>query len=49
MAELKTRRTTAGVSGLLNAIEDPVRRKDCKTVAKLRSQGTRPIGARYPR
>jgi hypothetical protein len=40
MAELKTKQTKASVSRFLNAIEDPKRRKDCKTVAKIMKEVT---------
>jgi len=40
MAELKTKRNKASVSAFLNAIEDPDRRKDCKTLAKMMSEAT---------
>ena len=44
MYEAKTKPTKASVTAYLNAIEDPVRRKDCKELAKLmtRVTGCRP-------
>lgn len=41
MAELKTRKTTASVSGFLNAIKDDQVRKDCKTVSALMQKVTK--------
>ncbi len=35
MAEPKTKRNNASVSAFLNAVEDPQKRKDCKTLAKM--------------
>lgn len=35
MTQLKTKKTNASVSQFLNSIEDPQRRKDAKTVAKM--------------
>lgn len=40
MAELKTQKTTASVSAFLNAVEDPQRRADCKTVSTLMQEVT---------
>jgi hypothetical protein len=40
MAELKTQKTTASVSSFLNAIPDDIRRKECRTVAKLMKDAT---------
>ena len=40
MAEPKTKPNRASVSAFLNAIEDPDRRRDCKTIAKLMRQVT---------
>lgn len=40
MADLKTQRTKASVSAFLNAIEDPKKRKDAKTVHKLMKEIT---------
>ncbi len=40
MAELKTTKTTASVQAFLNGIEDPDRRRDCKTVAKMMRAAT---------
>lgn len=40
MAELKTKKTTASVSGFLNSIDDKERRADCKTVAKMMREAT---------
>ena len=41
MAELKTRKTAAPVSGFLNAIKDDQVRKDCKTVSALMQKATK--------
>lgn len=41
MAEVKTQKTKASVSALLNAIEDDQVRKDCKTVSALMQKATR--------
>ena len=38
MAELKTRPTAASVSKFINDIRDPVKRKDCKTVAAIMTE-----------
>jgi hypothetical protein len=35
MAELKTKKTNKSVSQFIKAIDDPERRKDCETLAKL--------------
>ncbi len=45
MAEAKTKPTTASVTAHLDAIEDPARRKDAKTLAKLFKQvtGQKPV------
>lgn len=40
MAELKTKKTAASVSGFLNAIKDDQVRKDCKTVSALMQKAT---------
>ena len=40
MAELKTKKTTASVSGFLAAIEDDQIRKDCKTIAAIMQKAT---------
>lgn len=40
MAELKTRKTAQSVAAFLNAIEDPARRKDCKTIARMMRNAT---------
>jgi hypothetical protein len=40
MAEIKTQKTAASVSSFLNAIPDEVRRRECKTVAKLMKDAT---------
>jgi len=40
MAELKTQRTKASVAAFLNAIEDPGRRRECKTVAAMMKKVT---------
>lgn len=40
MAEAKTKATKASVTAYLNAIEDPVRRKDCRTLATLMAKVT---------
>ena len=41
MAELKTRKTDASVSAFLNAIDDPQRRKDCKTIVSIMQKATK--------
>jgi len=41
MAELKTKATTASVSGFINAIEDEGRRRDCKTLLSMMAKATR--------
>jgi hypothetical protein len=41
MAENKTKATEASVADHLAAIEDDVRRKDCKTLAKLMAKATK--------
>jgi hypothetical protein len=41
MAELKTEQTAASVSKFINDIPDPVKRKDCKTVAAMMSEISR--------
>ena len=38
MAELKTKQTDQSVQKFLNDIPDPVKRKDCKTVAAMMSE-----------
>ena len=38
MAELKTKQTNQSVQKFLNDIPDPVKRKDCKTVAAMMSE-----------
>lgn len=38
MAETKTKQTTASVSKFINDIPDPVKRKDCKTVAAMMTE-----------
>src|SRR5262245_6898618 len=38
MAELKTKQTAASVSKFINDIPDPVKRKDCKTVAAMMTE-----------
>ena len=38
MAEPKTKQTTESVSKFINDIPDPVKRKDCKTVAAMMSE-----------
>lgn len=35
MGEPKTKQTNASVSSFLNSVEDPLKRKDCKTIAKM--------------
>jgi hypothetical protein len=40
MAELKTQKNKASVKQFLASIEDPVKRKDCKTLEKLMAQIT---------
>lgn len=40
MAQAKTRQTKASVAAFLAAIDDPVRRKDCKTIAALMQDAT---------
>jgi hypothetical protein len=41
MAKLKTQKTTASVKAFLAAVEDPERRKDCETVARLMQKVTK--------
>jgi len=41
MAELKTKKTTASVSGFLAAIEDDQIRKDCKTISAIMQKATK--------
>ena len=40
MAEAKTKRTTASVSGFLAAIADPARRRDCAALVRMMSRVT---------
>jgi hypothetical protein len=40
MAELKTKRNKASVSGFLNAIDDAQKRADCKVVARMMRAST---------
>ena len=40
MAENKTQKTTGSVAQFIAAVEDPVRRKECKTVSKLMREVT---------
>ena len=40
MAELKTKKTKASVAEFLNAIEDPQKRKDSKTIVKMMKEAT---------
>lgn len=40
MAELKTQKTTASVATFINGIDDPIRRKDCRTVLKIMKAAT---------
>jgi hypothetical protein len=40
MAQAKTRQTKASVAAFLAAIDDPVRRKDCETIAALMQDAT---------
>jgi hypothetical protein len=40
MAELKTKSTTASVSQFIDAIKDPDRRKDCRTVLGMMKKAT---------
>ena len=40
MAELKTKKTGASVSQVLNAIDDEQRRRDCKTIASIMQKAT---------
>ena len=40
MAELKTKQTTASVSGFFDTIEDEERRADCRAVAKIMQKVT---------
>ncbi len=44
MVELKTKQNKASVTGFLRGIEDPQRRKDCRTVLELMKEvtGSRP-------
>jgi uncharacterized protein DUF1801 len=41
MAEPKTRATTASVTKFLNQIEDPSRRRDCKTLVEMMQTATK--------
>lgn len=41
MAETKTKPTKVSVTAYINAIEDPERRKDCKTLAALMTKVTK--------
>lgn len=41
MAELKTKKTVASVSGFLNAIKDDQVRKDCKAISALMQRATK--------
>ena len=41
MAELKTQKTTASVSGFINAIEDDQKRKDSKTLVAMMTKATK--------
>ena len=45
MAELKTKQNRESVASFLNGIENPDRRRDCKTVAKLMREitGKKPV------
>jgi len=45
MAAVKTTKTTASVTKFLDAIEDPVRRADCREVAKMMEKATGTKGA----
>ncbi len=40
MAELKTQRSRASVSAFLKSIDDPDRRRDCRTVAAMMTKAT---------
>jgi hypothetical protein len=44
MAELKTKKNAASVTGFLGKVEDPERRKDCKTLVAMmrRATGAKP-------
>ncbi len=41
MAELKTQKTKASVAKFINAIEDPVRRADCKELVTMMAKATK--------
>jgi hypothetical protein len=41
VAELKTQKTTASVSGFINAIEDDQKRKDSKTLVAMMTKATK--------
>jgi hypothetical protein len=45
MAELKTKKSAASVTGFLEKVEDPERRKDCKALVAMmrRATGARPV------
>lgn len=45
--ENKTQKTKASVAAFLAAVEDPRRRKDCQTVAKLMKKATGKSGAMW--
>lgn len=47
MAELKTKKTKASVSGFINAIADPERRRDCRTLAALMKKVSGDSGAMW--
>lgn len=40
MAELKTQKTKASVAAFINSIDDPTRRKDCRTVLRIMKAAT---------
>jgi hypothetical protein len=46
MAELKTKKSAASVTGFLEKVEDPERRKDCKALVAMmrRATGARGTG-----
>jgi hypothetical protein len=41
MSELKTKATSASVSAFIDRIDDPARRRDCKTLLKMMKKATK--------
>jgi hypothetical protein len=41
MSELKTKATSASVSAFIDRIDDPARRRDCKTLVKMMKRATK--------